>query len=742
MVATFVTPYYAYGSGAQYRLELLMTDPPASVPSGTSSVLIGATGWVRTNSTLSDSVNGNTFAGDITHSQPNQSVVHGSGGGITQVASDSESQAVAYGSTTLVEVTFAITGYDALDDRSLYGSITLPRREYPAPSPASSVTATRVSDTQVTIGWSDDSGASNTADYAANFTVQRRTNGGSWTTVATVGKVETWTDTTATAGNKYEYRVQAYNQDAAAAYVAAAAAVWMTPTAPTGCAAAKNASNNIDVSWTNTAAYSEYETQIEESQNGGAFALLTTVAAGTTTYQHTSPNPAVTHAYRVRHKTTSGTTLYSTYSTSSTVSLVTTPNQPGSLAPSGVAQDASEDVVLSWVHSSNDTSPQSKFQIRHRLTGDAWTTGSEITSGTSAWTLPGGTYANGEVVEWAVKTWGQSATGSAWSATASFATSTPPTATISSPADAGTVVTSTATVEWAFYDAEGAAQAAWQAELLDASDALIEARSGTGTATSTDFATSLQDASEYTVRVRVQDADGMWSLWDSADFDTDFLPPVDVTLVATYDATDGSVGITVTADDVSEGVTVDATSATIQRRIDGGAWVDIATVTAFPAALTDYAPTIKGLNEYRAVVFSALPSSAVMDDIDVATTENRWAYLSTGASFERTVRVYGNMAIGSGYGRARKVHRFVSSEYGKSYAGSALIQNHAIACTLDGLSASLDEVTAVVQDEHIALWRDPTGRRVFCSLGLMAANETGPLTVDVSIPFDRVDHEA
>jgi len=620
------------------------------------------------------------------------------------------------------------------------GSTTVPARAYDAPAAPTGVTGTRVSDTQHTLAWTTN--ATTAAPYAGQY-VLRSANGGAYATIATVsGSATSYTDTTTSAGNKYTYKVAATNATATTLSVASAA-VYTTPGAPTGAAATKNTSNNIVVTWANAPPFTEYSTEVWESQDGGAYALLATVGTGVATYPHTSPSTSVTHAYKVLHRTSSGTPLYSAFSSpTATISLVSPPSAPSNLAPSGTPQDASAGITFTWTHNPTDSSPQSAFQIEHRLAGaGSWTTVTAVTSTLSSWTLPGGTYANGVDVEWHVRTYGESVTPSAYSATALFAASSAPTATISSPVDAGTVVTSLPILTWAYYDAEGTAQSQWEAELLDASGVSIQVRTASTTATTVSFTTALEDATTYTMRVKVRDGAGSWSAWDSVTFVTDFLPPANVTITPVFDEVHGWMTLTLEADGYSPGVTEPIVAVDVERRRDGGEWVSVALGLSGSAVVTDKAPVTAGLNEYRAIVYSALPSTAIMATVAATVTASRWAYLSTGTGFGDVARLYGNLQINPTDGISRALHQFAGRPLPVEFAGIAQASSVAVSGLLDSDSSTLADFKARALARTICLLRDPTGRVLFGSLSPIAGAQDWTELATVSFTVTAVDYE-
>src|SRR5262249_44787771 len=81
------------------------------------------------------------------------------------------------------------------------------------PATPSNLTATVISTNQVNLAWS------NTATNATNEVVQCSSNGGSWTTVATLsGTATSYSDTSVRKGKTYSYRVYADNSYGNSAY--------------------------------------------------------------------------------------------------------------------------------------------------------------------------------------------------------------------------------------------------------------------------------------------------------------------------------------------------------------------------------------------------------------------------------------------------------------------------------------------------------------------------------------------
>lgn len=612
------------------------------------------------------------------------------------------------------------------------------------PADPTSLTNTRSSDTQAALAWTNHS--TGTAPYA-NVKVYRQTDGGAWALIATLGVVTSYTDTTLSANHKYNHRVSAVGTNTVESGFAAGTAFWTTPGAPTACTAAKQPNNDVIVTWVNNVGYSEYLTEIQESTDGGSTwsNLSTSIASGTASYTHVAPNTSLTHIYRVRAKTSSGTTLTSAYSANSnTITLLATANPPIGLSPAGVARDAAANIVLSWTHNPADGTPQSKYQLQYKVDGGSYTTVGPTTSGTSSYTITGATLANGHTITWHVETAGQNGTLSGYSADSAFTTSSTPTATISTPTSS--YASSHLVVDWTYFQAQSSTQAAWTAQLLDDADALLETLSGT-TETEAVFLSVLADGASYTVTVVVTSAAGLVSAPGTQAFTVTYLPPAAVAVAAEFDNTAGSMTLTVTGDDPVGGVTEPIATVDVARSINGGPWVTIASGLTLGAVdgvltviLTDTTPTIAGTNTYRVIAFSDLPSSTMSDDTDAVTAERRWCYLSTGDGFTAVARLRAVPTFKSDASRARALYHFAGRPKPVQLTGEATDLVLSISATLLGDSSTVEDFEAMATTPDVVLWRDPTGRRLFGSLGKVSAQRSSKFVAGVAFDITEVDY--
>jgi hypothetical protein len=536
-------------------------------------------------------------------------------GGTWVVASGSFTVNTSYTQTVTVSLSGHFTSSFAYPGDTAYvsASIVIPKRPIARPADPTGCSWTRTSDTHQTVTWVNTSPTDAAAPYT-NLYVQRQTDGGSWVQIAKLGVVTSYTDLGTSANHSYRYRVYASNS-AGNSNSSYSTTFYTTPSPPTGVTAAKTASGDITVTWTDASPFND-TFALWHAADGvwdGA-ALTSSIANGTSSYTHTAPNPAQTHEYRMTSHvaTPSLTSGYST--TSNTVQLEAPPNAPTSLAPSGTVVDGSNDIVLTWQHNSVDTTAQTKYEVQYQVDGGAFTSMGQVTSTASTSTVTAGTWgANGHTIGWQVRTWGADATGgsdgtgaSPWSATASVPLSSTPTAVVNTPDGVTDVSTATLTGTWGYAQAEGSPEAQWRAKLYDATGNLLETKTGT-TELTVEMATQLSDATTYQFGVSVQSAAGLWSTEDVVTFNVTYALPPLPTISGLWVAGTGSVALTVDCPDpVDPQVPADHLQV---WRFDGyDAWVLVADNVAVGSTVTDRIPPLRAINTYAVVAVSATPS--------------------------------------------------------------------------------------------------------------------------------------
>lgn len=203
-----------------------------------------------------------------------------------------------------------------------------------APLDPSDFVATRSDEDTIALSWTDNS------DNETGFLIERKTGSGSYSNLTTAAADATsYTDDTAYPGYAYTYQLSAFNLTGSSNTVTSEE-VTMPLTAPATVTATQFTANTINVSWTDSSGY-ESGWRIQRSNAGAAFAALTNVSAGTTTYQDTTAAVGYNYQYQVAtiNATSSANSAY-------TQSVVVTPTY---LYGYPTAQAAEPNVQVQWL---------------------------------------------------------------------------------------------------------------------------------------------------------------------------------------------------------------------------------------------------------------------------------------------------------------------------------------------------------------------------------------------------------
>lgn len=556
------------------------------------------------------------------------------------------------------------------------------------PSAPTLLTITRESDKRHKLNWNRNNGNGN----YTSVTVQRSTNGSSWSQVGKPGgNAFTFTDTSTVANQRYYYRVRAHNSNGTSGWSGVSGPVYTTPAAPSGISA-KREGTGIAV---NASGKPPYATSYDIEDDGTAVATSVSLP-----WTHASPPNSVQHRYRIRSKRgslVSGWSAYSAY-----VQLPAPPAAPSKLTPNGAVLPADEPVTLSWQHNPIDSSDQVLAEVRWRAVGDAWTT--ESTPDLSFEVTPG----SGDF-EWQVRTRGGHAEFGAWSPTATFHAINKPTVSITQPDSVWD--TPRLTVVWGFSQSDDRLQGQWIVTLFDIEGEQLERKTGTGVVTETQLSTRLVDGAEYSVTVEAATA-GVWSEPTQAIFSVEFVPPEEPQAQFGWDDDHGAASITVMA---GEGDAPETISMTLERSIDGEDWELVAENMDPEGTVADYEALSHGETLYRVTAFAATGASA--EYVESLVTESWAVWLSGGVGFVQTARLPYDPEVGVEAGRERTAHRFEGRSLPVAYASAAVNRAVNFAGTvLDGdeSNTTRDDLREIAQAAApVSLYRDPTGARLY-----------------------------
>jgi subtilase family serine protease len=240
-------------------------------------------------------------------------------------------------------------------------------------SAPTSLTARAVSTTQVSLTWSN----SNSSGVTSNV-VQRSGNGGStWTTLGSVSaSATTYTDSTASAGTTYSYRVYASNGSVNSGS-SNVASVTTIPGAPQNVAATAASASQINVTWSNVTGATGF--RVDRSVDGASWGTVGTVGTGVTSFASTGLAAGTTYYYRVLATNGSGTSAASgTVSAKTGAATTTIPNAASYFSAWSTSDTTAQ---LTWQDNSNN---ESGFKVSYSLDGTNWyvlgTTGANVTA--------------------------------------------------------------------------------------------------------------------------------------------------------------------------------------------------------------------------------------------------------------------------------------------------------------------------------------------------------------------------
>ena len=214
------------------------------------------------------------------------------------------------------------TNIDVDSDLEMDGYLigVLPSSSSSGPTAPSGLSVSIVSESELSLSWTDNS-STETA-----FSIERSLDGSTgWTVVqTTAANVTSWNDTGLSASTSYYYRVRAYDGSTYSAYTSTANAK-TAPAVPTGFSATADPADaaQIDLAWTD-ASSDETGFRIERSLNGtSGWTLVTTTAAGATSYTDTGLTAETTYYYRIRAERSGdgATSTWSGNTSATTISL-------------------------------------------------------------------------------------------------------------------------------------------------------------------------------------------------------------------------------------------------------------------------------------------------------------------------------------------------------------------------------------------------------------------------------------
>jgi len=580
-----------------------------------------------------------------------------------------------------------------------------------APLTPSNLVATRNSDTNISMTFTNPTTADNPYDSVLIRRWDNVTNG--WYTIATIsGSATSYTDTTCIANRKYRYAVIGYNTLGYSPDYAYSDYVNTTPSAPSNVVAISSGTSVV-ISWVDNSS-NENHFYIQSSEYSGgtwqAWVNEIEVAAGTTSWTDTTPPNIV--KYRVKSLTDEYGNLSSSYIESNELTILQAPSAPSNLSPDNTYFDATGVKIFTWQHNPLDGSVQTKYSIQYKVDGGSYPGTPQINETPSSnqyHSFDADTFTNGTTYKYQVKTWGAYSTGSAWSTEKTFYCAAIPVATITSPG-VSDYATSLLTMTWSF---TGTSQIEFLAKLYDSNDTLLETQSIASNAETVDFTTLLTNASTYTVTLQVKDNTGLWSEEASTEFNTVFAVPPTPSFVLTKDETSGTVNIAIT-NPSPEGDEVEAVSNNIYRSTDGINYYLILEDVILNTSVTDYIPIIGVPCYYLVESVSATPTVAQALSDNITLTCLGLYFINGGDNYLTYVILNQEIELTDKVDRDTVLQKFEGRSYPVKYQSDILNQELNFSC--DILVADLNNVKAIVQSSDDLFFRDHSGRWFDCAI--------------------------
>ena len=453
---------------------------------------------------------------------------------------------------------FQVTGGFGNGTSNASVGVTVPAITYSAPNAPSNCSASRNSDTQATVTWSN--GSTSTTQPRTDVLVERQTDSGSWVQVASLSASATnYTDNGISANHRYAYRVRSKGNGGTSGY-STSGYIYTTPAAPSSVTAAKDSASSVTLSAEGLPAWAEGYEISRTADGGGSWQTVGT--AGTFPWTDASA-PAGTIRYRVRSYRGD---LYSAYVESNSITTITPPLAPTVQAlPSVVATGST--VTVQWSPNHPDGSTQTQAQIEYTVGSAAAKTATVQGAGTS-YRLPASATSSAGTVKVRVRTHGLDDEWGAWSAAQTVRVAVPPSASITvPPVDGARVGSLPLTVEWDASDATGVSSQS--IALLDSAGSTLSSASlgASERELVLDESTYLLDnATGYSLRLTVRGGSSLTTTVTRS-FSTSFAEPARPDAGLSVDPSDLSAAVTVYAgspsSETGEVIEVPATPGTL-----------------------------------------------------------------------------------------------------------------------------------------------------------------------------------
>lgn len=431
-----------------------------------------------------------------------------------------------------------ITGGFENGTRTATVTHTIPAIDYAKPSAPSECSASRSSDTQAKVTW--ENGSTSATTPRSSTKVNRKTDGGDWSEIASVGSsTENYTDNGISANHRYQYRVRAYGAGGYSGY-ATSDYIYTTPGKPSSVTATKTGAQSVQLAITGAAPYAtSYE--VERSTDGGT----EWEPAGTpTSFPWVDAEaPAGTVVYRVAAVRGS---LQSAWVQSNSVTTITPPLAPAVSGLPSVAATGST-LTVSWVPNHPDGSEQTQAQVEYTV-GDGSPQTATVEGAATSYQLPESVTESAATVKVRVRTHGLDEEWGAWSGYYTATVAVPPQAHFTNPAEDGASVTVLPLVlTWEATDSTGIASQTLELVGADGGSLLSVQLAGDVRSFQIDDSVyALSNLSDYALLLTVLGGSSLATVAERQ-FSTDWAEPAQPTAELETDPGDLSCAVTVHA---------------------------------------------------------------------------------------------------------------------------------------------------------------------------------------------------
>ena len=318
-----------------------------------------------------------------------------------------------------------------------------------APYAPSGLTVERVNDNKNTLAWSNNIAA---ARPYSSIRIERSTDGGAWSEIASISAATSYNDTTTTADHSYQYRIRAYNSAAYSSYATCDTVLYNTPSAPVGVTASRLAETTVKLEIANTA-NTATALELQRSEDALSWEDVSTVEGSPVTETTDEPGGG-TFYYRARNAR--GDLVSDWSPASNAVVTICAPAAPTLKTPaSGVVVPKSQEAVtFAWVHNPIDGSAQTAAKLRYSTDKGQTYTEVPIDGNEASYALENAFAVNSEVT-WGVCTKGAHADYGPWSDNRVFYVYQAPSVAFAQPTDGFTVENTPIHVALQYGDASG-----------------------------------------------------------------------------------------------------------------------------------------------------------------------------------------------------------------------------------------------------------------------------------------------